>query len=124
LMLVGVLINYLIPDEAFEYITSVSTVGIMLVWMVILACHFRYRQAVRRGLLPAVDYRLRGFPLTSAAAMGVLLLVGVLLLFTDSGRASVAVGAAWAVLISAGYFVRRTWTARRAAKDAGTHSVR
>ncbi|WP_280495696.1 amino acid permease [Nocardia asiatica] len=102
-MVIGVVVNVVSPDKAFAYITSVSTIGIIFVWGVILVCHLLYRAKVARGELPASDYRLPAAPYTTALALAFLGLVVVLLLFTDSGRTAVVVGVVWAVLVSAGY---------------------
>ncbi|MGY5206150.1 amino acid permease [Nocardia gipuzkoensis] len=103
-MVIGVVVNVISPDKAFAYITSVSTIGIIFVWGVILVCHLLYRAKVARGELPASDYRLPAAPYTTVLALAFLGLVVVLLLFTDGGRTAIVVGAVWAVLVSAGYF--------------------
>ncbi len=102
-MVLGVLVNVISPDRAFTYITSVSTVGIIAVWAVILVCHWIYRSRVRRGALPATDYRLPGAPVTTVVALAFLALVIVLLFRTDGGRTALLVGAVWAVLVAVGY---------------------
>ncbi|MGW6727416.1 amino acid permease [Nocardia sp. NPDC055029] len=103
-MVIGVVVNVISPDKAFTYITSVSTVGIIVVWGVILVCHLKYRAKVQAGELPASDYRLPGAPVTNWAALGFLGLVVVLLLWTDGGRTALVVGAVWAALVCAGYY--------------------
>lgn len=103
-MVIGVVVNVISPDKAFAYITSVSTVGIIVVWGVILVCHLKYRAKVRAGELPASDYRLPGAPVTNWAALGFLGLVVVLLLWTDGGRTALVVGAVWAALVCGGYY--------------------
>ncbi|MEU0543258.1 amino acid permease [Nocardia sp. NPDC005978] len=102
-MVIGVGVNYFSPDKAFAYITSVSTIGIIFVWGMILVCHFLYRARVRRGLLPASDYRLPGAPVSTALALGFLLLVVVLLFFTEAGRTAIIVGVVWGALVCAAY---------------------
>ncbi|MFC9995079.1 amino acid permease [Nocardia sp. NPDC127526] len=102
-MVIGVAVNYFSPDKAFAYITSVSTIGIIFVWGMILVCHLMYRSRVRRGLLPASDYRLPGAPVTTVLALAFLALVVVLLFFTEAGRSAVVVGLVWGALVCAGY---------------------
>ncbi|WP_280270127.1 amino acid permease [Nocardia wallacei] len=118
MMVIGVIVNVVSPDKAFAYITSVSTMGIIFVWGMILVCHFLYRAKVRRGELPASDYRLPGAPVTSALALGLLGLVVVLLFFTDSGRTALVVGAVWAVLVCAGYPIVNRLVHRRETASA------
>ncbi|MUM08192.1 MULTISPECIES: amino acid permease [unclassified Mycolicibacterium] len=113
-MVLGVVINAISPDKAFAYITSVSTVGIIFVWGVILVCHMVYRARVKDGALPASDYRLPAAPLTTALALGLLGLVVVLLFFTDSGRTALAVGAVWAAMVCVGYLALTRWNQDKA----------
>ena len=104
---IGVLVNYLSPDKAFAYITSVSTIGIIFVWGSILVSHLVYRQRVAAGLLPASDYRLPGAPYTNVLALAFLALVVVLLFFDADGRNAILVGVVWFVIVVLGYFVHR-----------------
>ena len=106
-MAIGVYVNYVSPDEAFIYITSVATIGIIFVWGAVLVSHMVYRRRVAAGALPASDYRLPGAPYTTVTALGFLALVVVLLFFTDDGRSAVVVGVAWFALITIAYFIRR-----------------
>ncbi|KZM73200.1 amino acid permease [Nocardia terpenica] len=117
LMVIGVIVNVISPDKAFNYITSVSTIGIIFVWGIILVCHMVYRARVRRGELPAADYRLPGAPVTTALALGLLGLVVVLLFWTDTGRTALVAGAVWAVLVCAGYPIMSRISQRRAAEE-------
>jgi L-asparagine transporter-like permease len=114
MMVIGVIINIVSPDRAFNYITSVSTMGIIVVWGMILVCHMRYRAKVRRGELPATDYRLPGAPVATVLALAFLALVVVLLFFSADGRTALVVGVVWAVLICLGYplLTRRNHTYR------------
>ncbi|MCU1645459.1 MAG: L-asparagine permease [Nocardia sp.] len=102
-MVIGVAVNYFSPEKAFGYVTSVSTMGIIFVWGIILVCHLIYRARVKAGLLPASDYRLPGAPVTSVLALAFLALVVVLLFFTDSGRTAIVVGVVWGALVCAAY---------------------
>jgi L-asparagine transporter-like permease len=112
---VGVLVNYVSPDKAFAYITSVSTIGIIFVWGSILLSHLVYRRRVAAGLLPASEYRLPGAPFTTFLALGFLALVVVLLFFTEDGRTAILVGAVWFVIVTLGYFVHRGDRSRQTA---------
>lgn len=103
-MIIGVIVNVLSPNRAFLYITSVSTIGIIFVWGVILLCHLRYRRLVNRGALPGSDYRLPGAPYTNWIALAFLAFVVVLLFFSVAGRIALTVGAVFGVLVGVGYY--------------------
>ncbi|EID12286.1 putative amino acid permease [Mycobacterium xenopi RIVM700367] len=106
----GVFVNWLSPDKAFAYITSVSAIGIIFVWASILASHMVYRRRAAAGKLPASDYRLPGAPVTTAVALAFLALVVVLLFFSAHGRMAILVGVIWLALVSIGYVAQRAQT--------------
>ncbi|WP_330181393.1 amino acid permease [Nocardia sp. NBC_01503] len=114
-MVIGVGVNYFSPEKAFGYVTSVSTMGIIFVWGIILVCHLIYRARVKAGLLPGSDYRLPGAPFTSVLALAFLALVVVLLFFTESGRTALVVGVVWGILVCAAYPLL---TGRRAQRES------
>ena len=111
-MVLGVVVNVVDPEHAFTYITSVSTVGIVVVWATIIVCQMVYRRHVSAGLLPASDYRVPGAPYTMVATLAFLGLVLVLLFFSESGRIALLVGVVWFALVVAGYLA---WTRTEAA---------
>ncbi|CPY71269.1 Putative amino acid permease [Mycobacteroides abscessus] len=115
---IGVFVNWLSPDKAFAYITSVSTIGIIFVWGSILVSHMIYRKRVADGLLPASDYKLPGAPVTNVLALGFLALVVLLLFFTEDGRTAVLVGVVWFIIVVLGYFVHHGEPAHRETQDA------
>ncbi|MYZ38598.1 amino acid permease, partial [Streptomyces sp. SID4917] len=49
LMGIGVVLNYVVPEKAFGYVTSVATAAGIWTWMMILASHIRYRRGVEAG---------------------------------------------------------------------------
>jgi AAT family amino acid transporter len=103
LMGVGVVLNYLVPARAFEYITSVATVCGLWTWAMILISQIRYRKAWKRGDLPAPSFKAPGGAWVSWAALAFLALVVVLIGLDEDSRISLYVFPAWAVLLVVGY---------------------
>jgi amino acid transporter, AAT family len=102
LMGVGVILNYIVPEKAFGYVTSVATAGGIWTWMMILISHIRYRRRVRAGLLPPSSFPAPGGTFLSWTALGFLALVTCLIAYDSEARISLYVGAVWAVLLVAG----------------------
>ena len=48
-MLIGVLLNYVVPEQVFVWVISVATVGALWTWAMILIAHMGYRKAVKAG---------------------------------------------------------------------------
>jgi amino acid transporter, AAT family len=107
-MLIGVVVNYFIPDRAFAYITSIATVCGLFVWAMIAFAHLRYRRYVNEGRLPVSTYRLPGSPATNWVVLGFLLLVLVLLAFSKDTRIALYVTPLWIVVMAVGYYASRS----------------
>lgn len=121
LMGVGVVLNYLVPAKAFEYITSVATVCGLWTWAVILICQIRYRKAWRAGHLPPPTFKAPGGAWTSWTALAFLALVVVLIAFDADNRISLYVFPGWAVLLVIGYQVLKRRNPRAAHGVAHDH---
>ncbi|MEV6972441.1 amino acid permease [Kitasatospora sp. NPDC093806] len=105
LMGAGVVLNYLVPARAFEYITSVATVCGLWTWAMILICQIRYRKAWKAGHLPPPTFKAPGGAWPSWAALAFLVLVVVLIGLDEDNRISLFVFPAWAVALVIGYQV-------------------
>ncbi|CAM5727731.1 Putative amino acid permease OS=Streptomyces glaucescens OX=1907 GN=SGLAU_31135 PE=3 SV=1 [Streptomyces glaucescens] len=53
---IGVVLNYVVPEKAFGYVTSVATAAGIWTWLMILVSHILYRRAVVAGRLPASSF--------------------------------------------------------------------
>ncbi|MGW1412168.1 amino acid permease [Streptomyces sp. NPDC002403] len=120
LMGIGVILNYLVPEKAFAYVTSVATAAGIWTWMMILVSHIRYRREVVAGRLPASSFPALGGSVCSWIAFGFLLMVTVLIAMDPDGRISLYVGAGWAVCLSIGWAIlkrRQPQVAGRATEE-------
>lgn len=88
---------------AYNYLFGIAIFGAIIVWMIILLSHLRFRQRHDASTLPV---RMPLFPYMQIA--GLLLLSAILItmvLDTEFWNISWIVGGPWLVLISAAYFV-------------------
>ena len=106
-MLIGVIVNYIAPQQAFVYLTSVGTIGAIFIWVMIVITHLKYRQRTRQVS------RLRAFTLPLAPwsnyfMLIFLALIAILLAFTPETRVALYVGPIWVAVVCFGYrFFRR-----------------
>jgi AAT family amino acid transporter len=113
-MLVGVAVNAVVPDQAFVYITSVATLGGIWCWGVILASHLAYRRRVAAGTAEPSSFRL---PLAGPlvwSALGFLAVVTALLALDDDQRVALYALPLWGAVLLGGYAFagRRAMAAR------------
>lgn len=67
LMGIGVILNYVVPEKAFAYVTSVATAAGIWTWMMILVSHIRYRRAVDAGRLRASSFPAPAAPCSAGS---------------------------------------------------------
>ncbi|MFD0684339.1 amino acid permease [Actinomadura fibrosa] len=116
---IGVVVNAVVPDKAFEYITSVSTGGAILVWTVILVAHMVYRRKAAAGALPRASYRMPWAPYTNWLVLAFFVFVTVTIAWEADTRIALYVMTGWLVLLVAGWPVVR----RRSRESADARAV-
>ncbi|MEV5336275.1 amino acid permease [Streptomyces werraensis] len=105
LMGIGVVLNYVVPEKAFAYVTSVATAAGIWTWMMILVSHIRYRRAVDAGRLRASSFPAPGGALFSWVALVFLIGVTGMIAADADARVCLYVAAGWAVALGIGWTV-------------------
>ena len=82
----GVVLNYLVPKDAFDIAIAIASLGVVSTWATLIFCQLRMRQAALRGELERPAYRMPGAPYTGWATLGFLVLVVVLMGFSDGAE--------------------------------------
>lgn len=113
-MLIGVALNYIVPERVFVYVTSISLVGALWTWSLILIAHLKYRKAVAIGKRQPVAYRMPGSPHTNRFAVAFLILVAILLNLDRETRVALYVAPIWFAILGASYRIAK-WRAIREA---------
>lgn len=106
MLLVGVLLNYLLPDQVFTLVTSVATICFIWVWSIILISHLRFRK-----LLPD-EARRNPFKMPMAPVMNWIVLaffayVVVVLAFAADTRVALFVTPVWFAILLIAYSMIR-----------------
>ncbi|WP_216900818.1 amino acid permease [Nocardia alni] len=94
--LIGVGLNAVVPDKAFEIVLNMAALGTITAWFVIVACQLRLWSWWRKGVAQRPAFRLPGTPYTSIATL--LFLAGVVVLMAVSND-EVQRGAVIAVVV-------------------------
>ena len=118
LMLTGVLLNYLAPQQVFVYVISVVLAIQLWTWSTIIVAHLGYRRAVRQGRVKVSAYRMPGAPYANYLILAFFALVAVLLAFDAETRIALYVAPAWFAILAAGYALTKRRRAVRAASLA------
>lgn len=103
IMLIGVALNYIVPERVFVYVTSIALIGSLWTWTMIVIAHSRYRNAVAIGRSPAVAYRMPGSPYTNWFVVAFLGLVAILLSLDPGTRVALYVAPVWFFVLGLAY---------------------
>ena len=105
---IGVVLNYVVPEKAFNYVTSVAVGAGIWTWLMILVSHVLYRRAVEAGRRPASSFPAPGGSVGSWIAIVFLLFVTGLIMKDSESRISLYVLAVWAVVLGVGWVVLKS----------------
>jgi AAT family amino acid transporter/D-serine/D-alanine/glycine transporter len=103
LMLIGVLLNFLVPDQVFIWVTSVALIGTLWTWAIIMLAHRGYKKAVHEGRAHGVSFRMPGAPLANWLVVGFLIVVAALLSVDPGTRVAIYVAPIWFGLLGVAY---------------------
>jgi len=107
IMLIGVFLNYAVPKHVFIWVTSVSLIGTLWTWGIIMIAHLGYRRAVKEGRVAAASFRMPGAPVVNWVVVAFLLFVTAMLSLQPDTRVALYVAPVWFGLLTAGYFSAR-----------------
>ncbi len=111
-MLFGVLLNAIVPEQAFQYLLAISTLAALWTWGVIVATQIAYRRKVNRGEAPASSFPLPMAKILAPAVLVFLAGVVVLMAFDESSRIALYALPIWALLLVGGYYASRRFNPR------------
>ena len=79
--LIGVLLNGVVPDRAFEIVLNIASLGILASWATIIICQIQLYRWSQRGMMQRPSFRMWGSPYTGYLTLVFLVSVLVLMAF-------------------------------------------
>ncbi len=77
--LLGVGLNAIVPEDAFEIVLNISALGIVTGWGMIILCQMQLQRWAKQGKMERPSFRLFGAPFTAWLTLGFLVTVLVLM---------------------------------------------
>ncbi|GAA4189266.1 amino acid permease [Gryllotalpicola kribbensis] len=106
--LLGVVLNFVVPAQAFEIVLNVSALGIVSSWGTIILCQMKLKSMADAGQLQRPAFRLFGAPFTSWLTLAFLVAVLVLMAFDyPTGTYTIAGLVVIIPLLILGWFLQR-----------------
>jgi AAT family amino acid transporter/D-serine/D-alanine/glycine transporter len=102
-MLIGVVLNAIVPEKAFIWITSIALIGTLWTWSIIMLAHLKYRRSVAAGLETPSSFPMPGAPAANWLVILFLLCVAVMLAFDPETRVALYVAPVWFAILGIAY---------------------
>jgi AAT family amino acid transporter len=112
---IALVVAWLYPESAFQYLFGVSLFGGLFVWLMIFVTHlaFRPKWSARGGA--RLPVRLIGYPFTSIIGATSIAAIMITLWWVEGMRIALIAGIPWLALVTLAYFL----IVRRRDPDAG-----
>lgn len=105
-LLIGVVLNYLVPEKVFVWVTSISTFGAIWTWSVILVSQLKFRKGLSDEEKAELKFKMPLYPFGSYIALAILIfVVGIMAYFPDT-RIALIVGPVWLILLTGIYYAK------------------
>ncbi|QIW81103.1 alanine permease AlaP [Bacillus tequilensis] len=103
-LLVGVLLNYVVPAKVFTWVTSIATFGAIWTWAIILLSQIKYRKSLQPEEKKHLKYKMPFFPFASYLSLAFLAFVVILMAYSPDTRVAVIIGPVWFLILLAMYY--------------------
>ncbi|WP_343597057.1 amino acid permease [Acinetobacter sp.] len=104
-LMIGVVLNYLIPENVFEIIASLATFATVYVWLMILLAQMGMRKKLSQDEIKKLDFPVIGWPIAPIiATLFMLFVIAIIGYFPDS-RPALYVGAIWLLILTVAYYI-------------------
>lgn len=103
-LLIGVVLNYLVPAQVFVYVTSVATFGALWIWAIILLVQMKYRESLSPEQIAQIKYPMPLSPISNWVSLAFLAFVAVAMFFNADTRVALYIAPIWFGLIIVSYY--------------------
>ncbi|WP_020061531.1 amino acid permease [Bacillus sp. 123MFChir2] len=117
-LLIGVVLNYIVPAKVFTWLTSISTFGAIWTWGVILVAQLRFRKGLSQEAQGKLTYKLPLYPLSSYFTLAFLVLVLGIMAYSADTRIALIVGPIWLIALVVVYYANGFHTTDKTAKSS------
>ncbi|MEB3766829.1 amino acid permease [Acinetobacter sp. MD2] len=104
-LLIGVVLNYFIPENVFEIIASIATFATVYVWLMILLAQMGMRKKLTADEIKKLDFPVIAWPIAPILATAFMLFIIAMIGYFPDSRPALYVGAIWLLLLTIAYYV-------------------
>lgn len=103
-MLVGVGLNYIMPSEVFNTLSSIVTFAGVFVWFVIMLCHINSRKKLTPEQIRNLKFPAKGYPYLDWIVIAFLAFIIIVMAINPATRISAIVGPIWLAFLTVIYY--------------------
>ncbi len=105
-ILIGIMLNYIMPEQVFTLITSISTICFIFIWGITVICHLKYRKT-RPDLAKINKFKMPLYPFSNYVVLGFLTFILIVLALAQDTRVALFVTPVWFIMLIAIYKLRK-----------------
>lgn len=119
-LFIGVVLNYVIPEDVFLVIASIATFATIWVWLMILLAQFAMRRKMTPEQVQQLKFPVPMWPVAPILAIAFMVFIFGVLGYFESTRIALYVGIGWLLLLTIAYalLVKRSGTVKKSEKTA------
>ncbi|PEA54677.1 amino acid permease [Bacillus pseudomycoides] len=117
-LLIGVVLNYVVPAKVFTWLTSISTFGAIWTWGVIIVAQLRFRKGLSQEAQNKLTYKMPLYPLSSYVTLAFLVLVLGIMAYSTDTRIALIVGPIWLIALVVVYYAKGFHTTDKTSKSS------
>jgi AAT family amino acid transporter len=103
-MFAGVVLNYVMPEQAFELFSSVTVFALVCAWASIVISHLNFRKVrIQNGQEGKLSYKMPFYPYSNYIALAFVAAVMVCIAILPDMRMSLAVSGVWVAVVFVAY---------------------
>ena len=104
-LFIGVVLNYVIPEDVFLVIASIATFATIWVWLMILLAQFAMRRKMTPEQVQQLKFPVPMWPVAPILAITFMVFIFGVLGYFESTRIALYVGIGWLLLLTIAYAV-------------------
>lgn len=112
MMVLGVILNYFVPEKAFTFLMSICTLAALWTWCVIIASLIGYRRRLAKGIVVPSAFPLRGAKVLLPLTLVFFAMIVVIMFFDADARFALFSFPVWAVILVGGYYMSKRFNRR------------
>ena len=104
-LLIGVVLNYLVPGKVFTYVSSVATFGAVWTWGVIVIAQMKFRKSLTADQIKKLKFPSLFYPYANYISLAFLALVIIVMFFNPDTLIALMIAPVWFGILIAFYYL-------------------